>query len=439
MSDEAIKESNAPVATQCCKQDGGPSCLWNTQVYPYTLGPTQLSAVLWYQGEQNANCGGPTQVAGAVYSTMLQTMVQDWRRKFRQPSLAFGAVLLAAWQSGDVSSFPLLRLAQANLTAHLNDTFLISAIDRGDPSSGAVHSPYKQDVGSRSANGVLATALGKTAVLYKGPTYAYAAATVSRAARGIGGSSSGGDGIVLGASAVAVTVTFGASGGSVVVNNTVACPPNIRASSCEAFAVMSQDCVWHPANASIGGSSTTIGLIPTNWSAGLAPVATRGYFANWPLVQVTNVLGVPAVPWLEYLPRNSNSNSNSKGGGGGGGGGSNGGGEGSSGGRTCSLTPPPPPAPGPQPPAPPPGPCNTTAPNGYVEMPQHGWWDLDKATRHSKVDIAACATMCNAERGCSGFHVWEPCGASDCYIFTGALSGFEQHPNAYAYKKTARY
>lgn len=27
----------------------------NTQVYPYTIGPTQLTGVLWYQGEQNAN------------------------------------------------------------------------------------------------------------------------------------------------------------------------------------------------------------------------------------------------------------------------------------------------------------------------------------------------------------------------------------------------
>ena len=26
-----------------------------------------LSAVVWYQGEQNANCGGPTQVDGGVY------------------------------------------------------------------------------------------------------------------------------------------------------------------------------------------------------------------------------------------------------------------------------------------------------------------------------------------------------------------------------------
>ena len=58
MSEDAINASNAPVATQCCGQNGGPSCLWNTQISPYLHGPTQLTAVVWYQGEQNANCGG---------------------------------------------------------------------------------------------------------------------------------------------------------------------------------------------------------------------------------------------------------------------------------------------------------------------------------------------------------------------------------------------
>ena len=47
MSEDAIKETNAPAATQCCGQNGGPSCLWNTQIYPYTIGPTQLTGVLW--------------------------------------------------------------------------------------------------------------------------------------------------------------------------------------------------------------------------------------------------------------------------------------------------------------------------------------------------------------------------------------------------------
>lgn len=47
----------------------------------------QFSSVQWYQGEQNANCGGPYQSA---YSDMLQQLVIDWRAQLQQPSLPFG-------------------------------------------------------------------------------------------------------------------------------------------------------------------------------------------------------------------------------------------------------------------------------------------------------------------------------------------------------------
>jgi sialate O-acetylesterase len=93
MGARSIAASDAPVATQCCGQNGGASCLYNTQIHPYTLGPTQFAATLFYQGEQNANCGGPTQVAGAVYSSMLQQMVAEWRAALGYAAMPFGAVL----------------------------------------------------------------------------------------------------------------------------------------------------------------------------------------------------------------------------------------------------------------------------------------------------------------------------------------------------------
>lgn len=36
----------------CCSYGGNASCLYNTQIHPYTYGPTQFSAVFYYQGEQ---------------------------------------------------------------------------------------------------------------------------------------------------------------------------------------------------------------------------------------------------------------------------------------------------------------------------------------------------------------------------------------------------
>eukprot|EP00037_Helgoeca_nana_P018815 m.181611 g.181611 ORF g.181611 m.181611 type:complete len:549 (-) comp24604_c0_seq1:120-1766(-) len=283
MSQDALEASNAPVATQCCGQNGGPACLWNTQVYPYTIGPMQFSAVIFYQGEQNANCGGPTQTANATYSTMLQTMVGDWRVKFKQPLLAFGECLLAAWQSKDLTSFAELRLAQVNLTAYVPKTFLISAIDRGDPDSGAVHSPYKQDVGHRAALGVAAVALNVLTSKYLGPTYQTATATAGNT----------------------VQVTFDVSGlyGSPpVVNTSVTCPPRIAPTSCEGFAVLfSPSCTWKIANVMRGTTAESILLTVPNPPAGDTAVATRGYYANWPLVSVTNTIGIPATPWLELI------------------------------------------------------------------------------------------------------------------------------------------
>jgi hypothetical protein len=284
MSDDAIKASGAPIATQCCHQNGGASCLWNTQVYPYTIGPMQMSSVLWYQGEQNANCGGPTQVAGGVYNLMYKVMVKDWRAKFEQPELSFGGCLLAAWKSNDVSSFPLLRLAQANLTTELNHTFIISTLDRGDPNTGAVHSPYKQDVGMRAAWGIAAVtpSLQLANAPYLGPTYSSSRAVSLQPEPA---DLEAADGSV--SASVGVLVTFAAAGlyaAAPIVNSSVVCPPKIPSSNCESFAVLSApDCVWRAAVAHAlaptdAGASNTIVIKPLNWTtgAGLTIAATRG-------------------------------------------------------------------------------------------------------------------------------------------------------------------
>jgi sialate O-acetylesterase len=60
MSSDALSRvhGKAPPGSQCCGENGVDSCLWNTQIFPYTLaGSMKFSSILWYQGEQNANCG----------------------------------------------------------------------------------------------------------------------------------------------------------------------------------------------------------------------------------------------------------------------------------------------------------------------------------------------------------------------------------------------
>ena len=267
MSESAIKSSNAPVATQCCGQacqNGGASCLYNGQIEPYTLGPTQFTSVLWYQGEQNANCGGPTQTAGAVYSTMLHALVRDWRTQLQQPALPFGSCVLAPWKSTkDNSSFAQMRLAQLNLTAHVESTFDISTLDSGNPAGGAVHSKYKQAVGHRAALGMASFFADITPTKpYKPPAYSSAAASKSGA----------------------VTVTLsGLYGQPPRLDGSVSCPPAIGAAQCAGFEVLSSSCVWHTATASLDGSALV--LTPASGWSGDA-VGSRYGFANWPLALV---------------------------------------------------------------------------------------------------------------------------------------------------------
>ena len=279
MPEASIKASDAPVATQCCGQNGGPSCLYNTQIHPYTLGPLQLSAVIFYQGEQNANCGGPTQVANATYSTMLHSLVTGWRAALRQPNLPFGTVLLAPWKGRDMDSFPLLRIAQTNVSAGVPNTFIINTLDQGDPTNPEVHSPFKQAVGKRAALGIAALSEA-VPTKYLGPTYASASPTAAAGTVKV---------------ALAPESLYGAAP---VIDATVACPAAVPPAQCEAFALLSQDCTWHAASA----SAQRDGLLLTaaNWTGGAA-IASRAYFANWPLAQVSNTEGIPLVPWLRAV------------------------------------------------------------------------------------------------------------------------------------------
>ena len=258
MGASSIAESQAPVATQCCGQNGGASCLYNTQIHPYTLGPMQFAAALFYQGEQNANCGGPTQTANSTYSTMLQAMVNEWRANLQQTNLVFGAVLLAPWKANsDLYSFPLLRLAQANLTSATSsamaNSFVVNNLDMGDYSNPEVHSPLKQADGLRAAHGIAALTKLVLTAQYLAPTYSGAKLENASA------SSSGG----VGASGQDVTVLFDEAtlyGGFVVNASREACPPSVPVAQCEGFAVMTADCTWHVARATVHNDSSTITL-----------------------------------------------------------------------------------------------------------------------------------------------------------------------------------
>jgi hypothetical protein len=157
-------------------------------------------------------------------------------------------------------------------------TFTISTLDGGNPASGAVHSPYKQAVGMRAAQGLLANASGTVAALpFMPPQYS---------------SSSAGPGGV-------VTIKLADAGlysAPPVLNSSVGCPPAIGAKNCESFAILGPDCVWHNATATIGSGGT---LLLKSEPPLKECLGSRASYANWPVVTVTNKAGVPLLPWVE--------------------------------------------------------------------------------------------------------------------------------------------
>jgi hypothetical protein len=238
-----------------------------------------------YQGEQNAGCGGVPQLD--YYSCGLQALVSDYRSKFQQPDLPFGVFLLAAWQQG-TPYFPLLRLIQVNASLTIPNVFTASTLDQGDPAGGPVHSPSKQVPGYRASLGLQAILYNKGTAQYIGPRYSGATAT----------------------SSTTVTVSFTPEslyGQPLTLNLSVSCPSTITAESCEAFAVQMSDCNWYSASnltASLSPQGDQLILTVSNAPPSSKPVATRGLFGNWPLVQLYNgatPAQLPAEPWLSNL------------------------------------------------------------------------------------------------------------------------------------------
>jgi hypothetical protein len=165
---------------------------------------------------------------------------------------------------------------------------------------------------------------------------------------------------------------------------------------CESFAVLGSNCRWYNASAaSKPGRALT--LTPASWpsSAGKA-VGTRAYYANWPVVTVTSVHGVPLLPWVEPLSAASA--------------------------KVCPEAWPPivvptPPAPAPKP-KPPRNCSSSVAPAGFT-LAGEGWWQRPayKLVGVNYGSVVDCAAACvKFGPSCRAFHVWEPCPVGDCYV-----------------------
>lgn len=133
-----------------------PSAIFRGMVAPWTVLPVR--GVIWYQGEANAT-------EPEKYALRFPRLIEDWRRQWKNPHLAFLYVQLSsylrhtpwkrlpedAWRAdapGSGGGFTLLREVQA-ATLALPDTGMAVTIDIGDHSD--IHPQRKEEVGCRLA------------------------------------------------------------------------------------------------------------------------------------------------------------------------------------------------------------------------------------------------------------------------------------------------
>ncbi|HEY3333344.1 MAG TPA: sialate O-acetylesterase [Capsulimonadaceae bacterium] len=227
-----------------------PATLYRGMIHP--LLPFAIRGAIWYQGESNAD--RPLQ-----YRELLPTLINDWRRVWNNPDLAFYIVQLANWMAVRdepvQSNWAELREAQA-MTATMPGTGLAVTIDIGDEVD--IHPRNKQDVGRRLAYSALNGTYGVADVVPSGPRFREA--TVNDAT---------------------IRVAFDFAHGLTVQGETL-----------RGFAIAGDDGVYHWADAEIAGDTVIVSspAVPS-------PTTVRYAWADNPICNLYNAAGLPAVPF----------------------------------------------------------------------------------------------------------------------------------------------
>ena len=107
--------------------------------------PAALTAILYYQGEQDADMTDR-------YDVLMELLIRTWRSMFREEDLPFLFVQLPMWLdrgAEDRRSWARLRLAQAKARDEVPGTGMICLLDQGE--YGNIHPIRKRPVGERLA------------------------------------------------------------------------------------------------------------------------------------------------------------------------------------------------------------------------------------------------------------------------------------------------
>ncbi|TFF40733.1 sialate O-acetylesterase [Mucilaginibacter psychrotolerans] len=226
-----------------------PSVLYNAMINPFIQ--YAVKGAIWYQGESNAN-------RAQQYKELFPALINDWRRDWNNPKMAFYFVQLANFMPVSpqpvASAWAELRDAQA-ATLALPYTGMAVAIDVGEALD--IHPKNKQEVGRRLSLIALAKNYGQ-AEAYEGPVYK----------------------------------SFKINGDDIDIQFKNADGMKAKDGALTGFAIAGADQKFYWADAVVNGDKVTVSSPNVK-----NPVAVRYAWANNPVCNLYNAAGLPASPF----------------------------------------------------------------------------------------------------------------------------------------------
>ena len=231
-----------------------PFLLYNAMISPFIN--LSIKGFCWYQGESN-------RMERESYTRLTQAMIKSWRQNFAQGNLPFYYVQVAPFfydkEDSTLADYAFFREAQENIS-HLENTAMVTTMDVGEAKN--LHPKNKKPVGVRLAKTALNRTYDMLQVTYKGPHYEY---------------------LELDKNKAIIHFNLESVGSGLQTNNGKA--PAF-------FTIAGTDKIFYPAAATIVSNTIFVSSPKVK-----KPLAVRYAFTNYPVTNLENKYGLPAVPF----------------------------------------------------------------------------------------------------------------------------------------------